>query len=438
LDGQETALHSFNSNELGFRKIPRTGVIYVMTKAQQAGFRYGDPEWSNLGQGAPETGAIPGERERLSTMAVDPRSSEYSPVVGDRELREKVAELYNSRYRQGRKSRYTYENVAISAGGRVGLTRLAASLGAINLGHFLPDYTAYEELFEIFKAFVPIPIVLNEQSGFAITERLLRDEVISRGLGGVLLSNPSNPTGQVLWGDELARFVQVGREIGCCLIFDEFYSHYVYFQPGKTISSSAAAHVEDVNRDPVVIVDGLTKNWRYPGLRLSWTLGPKSVIDKLASAASFLDGGASHPVQKAAIPLLERDLADEQARAIQAEFLKKRDLMMSRLEKMGFWIPGQPQGSFYCFASLRSLPEHLRDGMALFERLLLEKVICVPGEFFDVNPGKRRSHIPSRLKEFVRFSFGPNLNEMMLGLDRLEKVLQGEGETDPSVMGSSR
>ncbi|MFW7379628.1 MAG: pyridoxal phosphate-dependent aminotransferase [Oligoflexus sp.] len=416
-------VQNLNSNDMGFRNVPRTGVIFVMSRAQAKGFTYGDPDWSNLGQGAPETGPIDGEGERLKSIVVDPRMSEYSPVAGDRDLRQSVADLYNYRYRRGMASQYTYENVAISAGGRVGLSRLAAALGGINLGHFLPDYTAYEELFEIFKAFVPIPIVLEQSSGFHLGADLLRTEVVNRGLGGVLLSNPANPTGQVLWGDELQKFVGVGREMGCCLIFDEFYSHYVYVDPGKVYSSSAAAYVENVNQDPIVLIDGLTKNWRYPGLRLSWTVGPKSIIEKVSSAGSFLDGGAAHPIQKAAIPLLDPDYADGQAKTIQNAFLTKRKIMTERLLQMGFEIPGKPQGGFYCFVSLAKLPESLQDGMSFFERSIEEKVICVPGEFFDVNPGKRRSHIPSRLKGFVRFSFGPSMEEMCLGLDRLENML---------------
>lgn len=417
-------VQNLNSNDMGFRSVPRTGVIFVMSRAQAEGFGYGDPDWSNLGQGAPETGPIAGELSRLNEIVVDPKMSEYSPVAGDEELRQRVADLYNSRYRQGLSSQYTYENVAISAGGRVGLSRLAAALGGINLGHLLPDYTAYEELFEIFKAFVPIPIVLEQNSGFSLGADLLRTEVVNRGLGGILLSNPANPTGQVIWGAELERFVQVGREMRCCLIFDEFYSHYIYVDPGKLYFSSAAAYVADVNCDPIVLIDGLTKNWRYPGLRLSWTVAPKSVIEKVSSAGSFLDGGAAHPIQKAAIPLLEIEYANLQAETIQKAFLIKRKLMTERLISMGFDLPGQPQGAFYCFASLANLPEPLQDGMAFFERCLQEKVVCVPGEFFDVNPGKRRSHIPSRLKGFVRFSFGPSLEELTLGLDRIEAMLQ--------------
>ena len=68
---------------------------------------------------------------------------------------------------------------------------------------------------------------------------------------------------------------------------------------------SAARYVEDVDRDPVVIFDGLTKNWRYPGWRVTWTVGPREVIEAVASAGSFLDGGGSRPLQRAAIPLLD-------------------------------------------------------------------------------------------------------------------------------------
>ncbi len=408
-----------------FREVPNTGVIYVMTRAQQAGFHYGAEEWANLGQGAPETGPLVEGEARLQNISIDASSSEYSPVAGHKELREAVAQLYNQRYRRGLKSQYTYENVAISSGGRTGLARVAASLGRVHLGHYLPDYTAYEELFDAFKGFVPIPIVLHEGEQFRATADQLNEEIVSRGLGAVLLSNPNNPTGQAIHGPELERYVEVGRQQKCALIFDEFYSHYLYDALAlETVSLSAARYVDDVNRDMVIVVDGLTKNWRYPGLRVSWTVGPKAIIQRITSAGSFLDGGAAHPIQRAVIPLLEQEFADQQARTIQREFAKKRELMMRSLLTMGFRLPAPPIAGFYCFAGLEKLPSSLRDGMQFFEAALHKQVISVPGKFFDVNPGNRRGHIPSRLNKYVRFSFGPNLAEVERGLNRLKLVIQ--------------
>ncbi|CAM2066971.1 Pyridoxal phosphate-dependent aminotransferase [Sulfidibacter corallicola] len=395
-----------------------------MAEARKHGFHYGHSEWANLGQGAPETGEIPGSPARLTQIPLADDTYEYGPVVGINELRSAVADLYNQRYRRGMSSRYSMENVAISSGGRAGLTRVAAALGNIHLGHFLPDYTAYEELLELFKAFVPMPILLESGKGFGFDVKRLFREVMGQGLGAVLMSNPCNPTGQVMFGEDLAEWIDIGRTLQCAQIFDEFYSHYLYDEAAKASTSlSACAYVEDVERDGVVILDGLTKNWRYPGLRLSWTVGPKEIIRRIGSAGSFLDGGPPHPVQRAVLPLLDSAVADAEARAIQRHFSVKRARVLERLTELGFSIKGIPQGAFYFFVGLEGLPEPLRDGMAFFQAALERQVICVPGEFFDVNPGKRRSHIPSRLRGFVRISFGPAIRDLEMGLDRLGQMM---------------
>ena len=120
-----------------FRPVPKTGVIYVTSEATKLGFNPSDPEWCNLGQGQPETGDLPGAPERVRELTIAADDQEYAPVAGLWELREAVAALYNRLYRKGLPSQYTAENVCISGGGRAALTRAAASLGSINLGHFL-------------------------------------------------------------------------------------------------------------------------------------------------------------------------------------------------------------------------------------------------------------------------------------------------------------
>src|SRR2546430_1594166 len=309
-----------------FRTVPRTGVIYVTTEAQRRGFRPGDPAWCNLGQGQPETGPLPGAPPRVHQVPVNVDDQEYAPVPGLWELREAVAALYNRLYRKGLRSQYGPENVSICGGGRAALTRAAASLGHVNLGHFLPDYTAYEELLDVFKAFTAIPILLEGERGYAFTADDLRKEIQGRGLSALLLSNPCNPTGKLIQGEELSRWVRTARELECSFLIDEFYSHYVWTgRPGQLPIESAARYVEDVNRDPVVIFDGLTKNWRYPGWRVTWTVAPAKVIDAVASAGSVLDGGGSRPLQRAAIPLPSEGGGQKEAPAVQAAFPAKRD-----------------------------------------------------------------------------------------------------------------
>ncbi len=407
----------------GFRPVPRTGVIYVMHRAAECGFRYDHPEWSNLGQGAPEVGPIVGEPDRITAFTIDPRNHEYAPITGQLELREAVANLYNTLYRQGRPSQYTSENVSISGGGRVALTRVAAALGNINMGHFLPDYTAYEELLSVFKAFVPIPILLDAESGYRVPLGQLKKDILGLGLKALLASNPTNPTGQIIEGNQLGALVGLARDYQCSLILDEFYSHFVFTGPpdGSPRTVSGAAHVQDVNKDPVILIDGLTKNWRYPGWRISWTLGPKTVINALASAGSFLDGGANNPLQGHLMPLLKPEYVAQKNSAMQRIFRQKRDYMLSRLAEMGIGVDVEPEGTFYVWANLSNLPRGLNDGMAFFEAGLSEKVITVPGIFFDVNPDKRRGY--GRYQNYCRISFGPEMEVLRQGLDALQRVI---------------
>ncbi len=411
-----------------FRPVPRTGVIYVMTEAAQAGYRAGDPAWVNLGQGQPETGPLPGAPPRIERVEIAPDEQEYGPIPGLGDLRAAVADLYNHLYRRGMRSQYRAENVCISGGGRTALTRVAAALGNVHLGHFLPDYTAYEELLDVFRAFTPIPILLDGERGYDFTVDELEKEVLGRGLGAILFSNPCNPTGKLIAGESLAAFVATARRLDCALLIDEFYSHYIWSDPGGDAGDpplvSAARHVEDVDRDPVIIVDGLTKNWRYPGWRIAWTLGPRSVIDAIASAGSFLDGGASRPLQRAAIPLLDPAAALAETRALARTFRRKRDRALARVQAMGLHVERPPDGTFYIFASLRGLPEPIDTGMKLFRAALDRRTIVVPGAFFDVNPGKRRAGWPSRFRHHVRLSFGPPEEAVMTGLERLEALVR--------------
>jgi len=408
-----------------FRDVPRTGVIYVTAEAAKRGYSPSKEDWCNLGQGMPEADALPGGPPRITEVSIGVGDQEYAPVAGIWELREAIAGFYNELFRRGMGSKYSAENVAISGGGRAALTRVAASLGHINLGHFLPDYTAYEELLDVFRLFSPIPILLEGERGYTFSAGDLRREILGRGLSAILASNPGNPTGKVIGGRDLAEWVAVGRELDCALIFDEFYSHYIWRPDlvAQGMIETAARYVEDVDRDPVVILDGLTKNWRYPGWRVTWTVAPKKIIEGVASAGSFLDGGGSRPLQRKAIELLAPTAAMAETRAIHTEFAKKRSKLLNGLRDLGFTVDLPPEGTFYVWASAQHLPESISDGMSFFRAALARNVITVPGEFFDVNPGKRRGGRASRFKRHLRFSFGPPMARLELALERFKDVI---------------
>lgn len=407
------------------------GVIHVNNEAMKAGWRMGDPNWSNLGQGQPEVGEMTGAPPRMNRFELDPGDHAYGPVEGIPEYRERIADHYNRLYRKGKASQYTIENVAAAPGGRAALTRLFAILDRCRLGYFTPDYTAYEDALNTFTRIDPVHIQLQPERGFVIQPDELTHRVDQDKLHALLISNPCNPTGVVIKGEALAAWVSLARKRGVTLLMDEFYSHFHYVKHQPAPPVSAAAFVEDVNADPVVIVDGLTKCFRYPGWRSGWVVAPKWIIQKLAAAGSFLDGGPSRPVQRAGIQILQPARADQETGALRKVFAEKQRVTMAMLRELGVQFPaagGGGESTFYVFGDISGLPKAISTGDAFMREGFKHRVLTVPGRFFDVNPagggsGKRRIG-PSPLEHFVRFSFGPPMENLRPGLERLGEMVR--------------
>lgn len=412
-----------------FRYVPYMGVIFVVHEASKLGFWNGHPDWCNLGQGQPEVGDIPGAPPRVSEIKFDPADHAYGPVGGTEALRQAIAEHYNRLYRRGKASQYGKENIAVADGGRLVLSRVFAALSSVKLAYKVPDYTAYEDMIGLHLARLsPVMLRAEVDERFSITAARLEREVVSQGIQAFVFSNPCNPTGQVVRDDELRGYVRVARDHDCTLVCDEFYSHFIYADDGTPGDGpvSAAAYVEDVNSDPVILIDGLTKGFRYPGWRVGWAVGPADMIEILNRVASAVDGGPCQPMQQhAALTVLEPARADQETTALRATFVKKRNLMVARLKEMGLVCPCPPQGTFYVWASVENLPPPLNDAEGFFRAALQHKVMTVPGHFFDVNPGGDRKE-PSPYASWLRFSFGPPEDNVRMGLDRLQRMINDQ------------
>jgi aspartate/methionine/tyrosine aminotransferase len=101
-----------------------------------------------------------------------------------------------------------------------------AALGSVQVGYFTPDYTAYQEALGLFARITPSPLLHRKMNEALMSSEEFRFQASGRGLGAMLLSNPANPTGQSLEGEELKNYVTIARELGLALLMDEFYSHY--------------------------------------------------------------------------------------------------------------------------------------------------------------------------------------------------------------------
>lgn len=403
-----------------FRPLPRRGVLHAVSEAMTRGFGTDGRPWANMGQGAPETGPLEGAPARITEFHFDCEQHEYAPLAGIPELRAAVAALYNARYRRGMASQYSAANVMISPGGRMALTRWAAVLGSGTVGYFPPDYTAYEGLFEAVGGATPVPVDDPRLADPAASAQAFEHAIYTHNLASALISNPNNPTGQVRSGVELQSWVDVARRTGTTLALDEFYAHYVYDAPGPV---SAAAYINDVDRDPVMLFDGLTKNWRYPGLRLSWIVAPKQIIDLMLRCSACLDGGCMWPVQNAVLPLLDFAVANQEAAVLRSFYAGKRARMQERLRRLGVQFSPTAQGSFYLWGDVSALPKGWNTALDFLDRALDQQVVVIPGQAFDLNPEGSHANATGAFDRHVRFSYGPAEASLTAGFDRLEAAL---------------
>jgi aspartate/methionine/tyrosine aminotransferase len=409
-----------------FRDVPHAGVGYVMAEAAKLGFTNGAAGWCNFGQGQPEVGPIDGAPKRIETCQWTQSDQAYGPAAGIAALRQAVADHYNRLYRGGHHSKYHAENVAIAAGGRLSLARLFAALGPVRLGYRTPEYAGYEEMLASHAhRLTPVRVTTRSEDGYTLCGSRFAATLAEHRLDAFLLSNPCNPTGQLLDAATMRGYLAAARHHSSVLLLDEFYSQFIYNADGSAADQpvSAARVIDDVEADPVLLIDGLTKGFRYPGWRLSWTVGPARIIEQITRVASAIDGGPATTVQRAALDVLEPAYADQETYAVRATFARKRTLMLHGLASIGIKVPHPPRGAFYVWGDIGALPDSLRDADAFFEAALRQRVVTVPGRCFDVNPAGAREP-EADYRRWVRFSFGPSADNLQLGLARLRELVQ--------------
>lgn len=159
------------------------------------------------------------------------------------------------------------------------------------MGYQLPEYTAYDQMLSVFRRLVPIPSALSADDNYKLHMEKLKENIDQMGLSVIFASNPRNPTGQAIEGEELKELVEVSRN-GQTIVLDEFYSWYnldgtlgeslsaakyiksesrfnrlemdIFQQTSYTLIFTLINPHSDVNKDAVVLIDGLTKNWSVP------------------------------------------------------------------------------------------------------------------------------------------------------------------------------
>ncbi len=123
---------------------------------------------------------------------------------------------------------------------------------------FEPFYTNYNGFASIANIKLN-PIPLQIQSGFHLPPSEEIEKHITSRTRGILICNPSNPTGTIYSNEEMSRLADIVKRYDLFLLSDEVYREFAYDTP-----VSSAMHFPEI-ADRAVLLDSTSKRFNVCG-----------------------------------------------------------------------------------------------------------------------------------------------------------------------------
>jgi aspartate aminotransferase len=314
-----------------------------------------------------------------------------------------------SHFKQSGLDGYARNSVTVGIGAKQVLYNLCEAL--LDEGDEIvfpsPYWTSYVDIAEILGAKITILECPPEQN-YKLTPAQL-DKALASRPKVFLFNNPSNPTGMVYTGEEIAALAEVlVKHPDTWIITDDIYNRLVF----DGIGYHNFVQFKPELRERTFIMDSLSKTYGMPGWRVGFVAGPEAGIKGLVTLNSNHITCLPEITEVAAITALTGPQAIPSAK--RDEFSKRRDEVVNAL----LAIPGvkcpRPQGAFYAFPDISVAFGKSHNGRPIrndvdFCKALLEDkfVATVPGSAF----GEPRS---------LRISYTCAPEQLQKGLARIQ------------------
>ncbi|HXH03306.1 MAG TPA: alanine transaminase [Candidatus Competibacteraceae bacterium] len=292
----------------------------------------------------------------------------YSQSKGIPRLRRAICNWYKSRY--GVELDPEFEAI-VTIGSKEGLSHLA--LATLGPGDSVlvpnPSYPIHPYGCVIAGAEIRhVPIVPGGDF-FAELENAIRHTWPKPKM--LILSFPSNPTGQCVELDFFEKVIAVAQEHGIWVVHDLAYADIVFdgYRAPSILQVPGA-------KDIAVEFFSLSKSYNMPGWRVGFMCGNPTLVAALARIKSYMDYGTFTPIQVAAITALEGP--QDCVREICETYRKRRDVLCDGLNSIG-WIVDKPRATMFVWARIPE--QYRRMGSLEFSKKLINeaKVAVAPG-----------------------------------------------------------
>ncbi len=329
---------------------------------------------------------------------------EYSHSAGNESYRKKLVEYYA-------KSDIVvnHEQIIITTGGSEAI--LFGFMACLDAGDEViipePFYANYNG-FAIEAGVIVKPIFSSIETGFALPPIEDFEKMITPKTKAILICNPNNPTGYLYSRAELETLRTLILKHNLYLFADEAYREFCY--EGEHFSAMRLSGVDD----NVVLMDTISKRYSACGGRIGALITRNVALHN--AVMKFAQARLSPPSFSQILGEAAVDLPDNYFDSTRAEYKKRRDTIVKRLNAIpGVFCPN-PGGAFYAMAKLPV------DDAEVFCQWLLES-FSYKGHTLMLAPATGFYGTAGLGKQEVRLAYVLNSDAINAAMDCLEKAL---------------
>ncbi len=265
---------------------------------------------------------------------------EYSHSAGNESYRRKLTGYYA---KNG--VNVNHQQIIITTGGSEAI--LFGFMACLNPGDEViipePFYANYNG-FAVAAGVKVVPVTASIENGFALPPISEFEKKITPATKAILICNPNNPTGYLYSREEMETLKSIVIKHQLYLFSDEAYREFCY--DGENISALSLEGVEE----NVILMDTISKRYSACGGRIGALVTKNQAV--LDAVMKFAQARLSPPSFAQILGEAAIDLPDNYFDATKAEYKKRRDVLIARLNKMNGVFCPNPGGAFYAIARL--------------------------------------------------------------------------------------
>ncbi len=330
---------------------------------------------------------------------------EYSHSAGNESYRKKLATHYQ---KIGIDVQFT--DILVTTGGSEAI--LFAFQSTLNPGDEViipePFYANYNA-FAIMAGIKLVPVTASIHNGFALPPIEHFEKLINEKTKGILICNPSNPTGYLYSEDELRKLASIAKKHDLYIYSDEVYREFCY--DGETHFS--AMLLKDIEQN-VIMIDSVSKRYSSCGTRIGALVSKNEAV--ISTILKFAQARLSPPGFGQIAGEAALDTPKEYFTEVYDEYISRRNFMVEALNKMEGVICPKPKGAFYAIVKLP-----IDDSEKFCQWILSDfeynnqTVMMAPASGFYATKGKGMNE--------VRIAYVLNKSDLKNAMVTLEKAL---------------